>query len=67
MESYTGFVKLVRRGSEEVTLAYQDATPPEPAIYLLSKEDFGATLPLPIILLNFEVQPGKLGLVGRRS
>ena len=62
MESYTGFVKLVRRGSEEVTLAYQDATPPEPSIYLLSKEDFGATLPLPIILLNFEVKPANLDL-----
>ena len=43
-----------------MTLAYQDATSTEPIIYLLSKEDFGATLPLPIISLNFEVKAANL-------
>ena len=50
----------MRRNSNEVTLAYQDVTPLESIIYLLSMEDFGATLPLPVILLNFEVKPVNL-------
>ena len=60
MENYTGFVKLERRGSSEVVLAYQDASSSESLIYLLSTEDFGATLPLLTILLNFEVKPAEL-------
>ena len=38
-----------------ITLAYQVASPVESIIYLLSAEDFGATIPLTQILLNFEV------------
>ena len=56
METYKGFVKLVRRDSQQVTLAYQDATPSvETTVYLLSPEDFGVIMPLKQILLNIEV------------
>ena len=56
MESYRGFVKLVRRDSQQVTLAYQDATSTaESTVYLLSPEDFGVIMPLNQVLLNFEV------------
>ena len=53
--AHKGFVKLVRKDSQQATLAYQDATSPDPMIYLLSKENFGAILPLRQVLLNFEV------------